>query len=121
MPRQVRFGTPLCRLARSSGFHSEQALKPTPQAARFSTLRRLQVRVPKPRKLLGGNDELSDGVAAHAVDRARGASTDGILVATGVFGGDGDGTIRAANDRTFVVKGVVFTEVNHETGVLGTG
>jgi len=78
-------------------------------------------RLPECRKLLGGNDELSDGVAAHAVDRARRARADGILVATGVFGGDGDGTIRAANDRTFVVKGVVFAEVNHETGVLGTG
>ena len=38
------------------------------------------------------------GVAAHGIDRAGGgASADGIGVATWMFGGDGDGAIRAAN------------------------
>ena len=38
-----------------------------------------------------------------------------------MFGGDGDGAICASNDGTFVVKGIVFTEVDDETGVFGTG
>jgi len=63
---------------------------------------------------------LSVGVAAHAIHRAGGASAKRIGVATWMFGDDGDGTIRAANDGTLVVKGVVLTEVNNETGVLGT-
>jgi hypothetical protein len=71
-------------------------------------------------ELVGGNDELSVGVAAHAIDRAGGASANRKGVATWMFGSDGDGTIRAANDGTFVVKGVVLTKVNNETGVLGT-
>lgn len=64
---------------------------------------------------------MSVGVAAHAIDRAGGASADGIRVATWMFGGDGDGTIRAANDRTFVGKGILLAEVNDETSVFGTG
>ena len=64
---------------------------------------------------------MSFGVAAHAVDRTGGAGADGVGVATRMFGGDGDGTIRAANDGAFVVKGIVLTEINDETGVLGTG
>ena len=73
------------------------------------------------RKLVAGNDELSISVAAHAIDRAGGASADGIRVATWMFGSDGDGTIRAANDGAFVVKGIVLPEINDETCVLGTG
>jgi len=38
-----------------------------------------------------------------------------------MFGGDGDETIRAATDGTFVVKGIVFAEVDDETGVPGAG
>ena len=60
-------------------------------------------------------------VAAHAMDRAGGASADGIRVATWMFGSDGDGTIRAANDGAFVVKGIVLLEINDETGILRTG
>ena len=71
-------------------------------------------------ELVGGNDELSVGVAAHAIHRAGGASANRIGVTTWMFGGDVDGTIRAANDGTLVVKGVVLTEVNNKTGVLGT-
>ena len=73
------------------------------------------------RELVGGNDELSGRVAAHAVNGAGGASADGIGVATRMFGGDGDGAICASDDRTFVVKGIVLTEVDNETGVFGTG
>ena len=64
---------------------------------------------------------MSVSVAAHAVDRAGGAGADGVGVATRMFGGDGDGTIRAADDGTFVVKRIVLTEVNDETDALGTG
>ena len=73
------------------------------------------------RKLVAGNDELSVSVAAHAIDRAGGASADGIRVATWMLGSDGDGTIRAANDGAFVVNGIVLPEINDETCVLGTG
>ena len=38
-----------------------------------------------------------------------------------MFGGNGDGAICAANDGTFMVKGIVLTEVDDEAGVLGTG
>jgi hypothetical protein len=38
-----------------------------------------------------------------------------------MFSGDGDGTIRAANDGTLVVKRIVLAKVNDETGVLGAG
>ena len=64
---------------------------------------------------------MSVSVAAHAVDRAGGAGADGVGVATRMFGGDGDGTIRAAANGTFVVKRIVLAEVNDETDALGTG
>jgi len=72
-------------------------------------------------ELVGGNDELSVGVAAHAIDRTRRASAKGIRVATRMFGRDGYGTICAANERTFVVEGIVLPEINDKTCVLGTG
>jgi|SRR6516164_6011600 len=72
------------------------------------------------RELVGGNDKLRVGVAAHAVDSACGASTDGVSVAAGVPGGNGDRTIGAAHDRAFVIKGIGAAEVNDEAGVLGT-
>lgn len=64
---------------------------------------------------------MSFGVAAHAIDRAGGASADRIRVATWMFGGDGDGTIGATNDRTFVGKRIRLAEVNDEASVFGTG
>ena len=64
---------------------------------------------------------MSVGVAAHAIDRTRGASANGIRVATRMFGRDGYGAIRTADDGTFVVKGIFLPEINDETGVLGTG
>ena len=64
---------------------------------------------------------MSVGVAAHAVDRAGGASTDGIRVATRMFGRDGYGAICAANDGTFVVKGIFLPKINDKARVLGTG
>jgi len=70
---------------------------------------------------VGGNDELRVSVAAHAANGAGGASADGIGVATRMLGDDGDGAICAANDGTFMVKGIVLTEVDDETGVFGTG
>lgn len=72
-------------------------------------------------ELIGGNDKLCVGVSAHALDSAGSASADRIGVATGMFGSDGDGTIRAPDDGTFMVEGIVLAEVNDETGVLGTG
>ena len=42
-------------------------------------------------------------------------------VATRMFSRDGYGTICAANDGTFVVKGIFLPEINDETGVFGTG
>ena len=74
-----------------------------------------------PRRLVGGYDELSVSVSAHTVDRTRGASADGVRVATRTFGRDGYGAICAANDRTFVPEGIFLPEINDETGVLGTG
>ena len=76
---------------------------------------------PPCRKLVGGDDELSVGVAAHAVDRAGSASADGVRVAAGMFGRDGYGTICTANYGTFVVKGIFLPEINDETRILGTG
>jgi len=72
-------------------------------------------------ELVGGNDELSVGVTAHAVDRAGGASAHGIGVAAWVFGRDGDRAIRAADDGAIVVKGVVLAKIDDKTRVLGTG
>jgi hypothetical protein len=45
------------------------------------------------RRLVGGNDELRVVLAAHAVDGAGGASTNGVGVATGMLGDDRDGAI----------------------------
>ena len=73
------------------------------------------------RRLVGGYDELSVSVSAHTVDRTRGASADGIRVATRTFRRDGYGSICAANDGTFVLEGIFLPEINDETGVLGTG
>ncbi len=38
-----------------------------------------------------------------------------------MLGDDGDGAICAANDGAVMVKGIVLTEVDDETGVSGTG
>jgi hypothetical protein len=72
------------------------------------------------RELVGGNNELSVGVAAHAVDGAGSASANGIGVTARMLGGNGDGTISAAHDRAFMVKGIGAAEVNDEARVLGT-
>jgi len=47
-------------------------------------------------ELVGGNDQLGVGVAAHPVDSAGGASSDGIGVAARTLGRDGDRAIGAA-------------------------
>jgi hypothetical protein len=70
-------------------------------------------------KSIGGNDELSVGVAAHAVDGAGGASSDGIGIAAGMLGGDGDGTIGTTHDDTVVIEGIGGAEVDDEAGVFG--
>ena len=70
------------------------------------------------RELVGGNDELGVALAAHAVDGAGGASANGVGVAPGKFGSDGDGTISAAHDGALVIEGVGAAEVNDEAGVL---
>lgn len=71
-------------------------------------------------ELVSGDDELRVGIAAHAVDCACGASTDGVSVAAGMLGGNGDGTISATHDRALVVKWIGAAEVNDEAGILGT-
>lgn len=63
---------------------------------------------------------MSGGVAAHSGDSAGGAGADGVGVATGMFSGDGNGAIGSTNDGIFVVKGICFTKVDDEAGVLGT-
>jgi len=72
------------------------------------------------RELVGGNDELGVGIAAHAVDGAGSASTNRIGVAAGMFGDDSDGTIRTAHDGTLVIEGIGAAEVNNEAGILGS-
>lgn len=67
---------------------------------------------------LGGNDELSVSVAAHAIDSAGGASSDGICVASGMLCGDRDGAIRAADDGPVVIEGVCGAEIDDEASVL---
>jgi hypothetical protein len=56
-------------------------------------------------KSIGGNDELSISIAAHAIDRAGGASSDGVGVTAGMLCRDGDGAIGAADDGTLVIEG----------------
>lgn len=70
--------------------------------------------------LVGGDDELRVGVAAHAVDSPGSASANGIGVAAGMLGSNGDGSISAAHDGALVIKGIGATEVNHEAGIPGT-
>ena len=72
------------------------------------------------RQLVGGNDDLGVGVAAHAVDGTGGASADGIGIAARMFGGDGDRAIRAAYDGAFVIERIGAAEVDDEAGILGT-
>lgn len=72
------------------------------------------------RGLVGGNDELGVGVAAHAVDGAGSACTNRIGVAAGMFGDDSDGTIRTAHDGALVIERIGAAEVNNEAGVLGS-
>ena len=60
------------------------------------------------------------GIATHAIDGAGGAGANGVGVATGMLGGNADGTISATHDRAFVVKWIGAAEVNDEAGILGT-
>src|SRR5271154_2430819 len=48
---------------------------------------------------LGGYDEFRIRRAAHSVNRSRGASSHGILVASGPLGDDGNRPVRTAHDR----------------------
>src|SRR5258708_30092560 len=83
---------------------------------RFSRTRRLK----NDWELVSRNDQLGAGVAAHPVDGAGGASADGVGVAAGMLGGDGNGAIRAAYDRAFMIEGIASAEVDDKAGVLGT-
>jgi hypothetical protein len=69
-------------------------------------------------ELIGRDDELRVGVAAHGVDGAGGASANGVGVAAGMLRDDGDGTVGAAHDGTFVIEGIGVAEVNDEAGVF---
>ena len=64
------------------------------------------------------NDQLGVGIAAHSVDCAGRASSDGISVAAGMLGGDGNGTIRAAYDGARMIKGIGTSEVDNEARVI---
>ena len=63
---------------------------------------------------------MSVGVAAHAVDGAGRASADGVGVATGMLGRDGNGAIRSSYDRAIVVEWIGAAIVDHEARVLRT-
>jgi hypothetical protein len=65
--------------------------------------------------LRGGYDELADGIAAHAVDSAAGASADSVGVAAGTLGGNLDRAISAPHDNTFVIEGAGFAEVDNKS------
>jgi hypothetical protein len=60
------------------------------------------------------------GVTAHAIYGARGAGSDGVGVATGVFCSDGDRTVGTADDRTLMIEGIGFAEVDDEPSIFGT-
>jgi hypothetical protein len=68
-------------------------------------------------ELVGGDDELGVGVAAHAVDGAGSASANRIGVAAGMFGDHGDGTVSAAHDGALVIEGIGAPEIDDKTGV----
>ena len=72
------------------------------------------------RESVGRNNQLGVGVAAHTVDRTRGASSDRIGVAAWMLGGHGNGAIRAAHDGTLVIKRIGTVEVDDEASVLRT-
>jgi len=72
------------------------------------------------RESVGRNNQLGVGVAAHTVDSTRGASSDRIGVAAWMFGGHGNGAIRAAYDGTLVIKWITTVEVDDEASVLRT-
>ena len=69
-------------------------------------------------KSVGGNNELRVSIAAHAIDRAGGASSDRVGVAAGMLGRDGDGAIGAADDGTLVIEGVCGAKIDDEARVL---
>lgn len=72
------------------------------------------------RELICRDDELSVGVAAHSVDGARRAGSNGIGVATRMLRCDGDGAIRTTNNGVLVIERIGFAEVNNEAGVFGS-
>jgi len=72
------------------------------------------------RELVGGNDQLGVGVAAHPVNGAGGASTDRVGVAARMPGRDGDRAIGATQDGTFMVERIVAAEVDDEAGAPRT-
>jgi hypothetical protein len=72
------------------------------------------------RELVGRNNELGDRVAAHAIDCAGDASSDGVGVAAGMLSGHCDGAIGTAYDGAFMIEGIGATEVDDEPGVLRT-
>ena len=69
-------------------------------------------------ELVGGNDELSVSVAAHAIDSARGTSSHGVGVAAGMLCSYGDGAIGAADDGAIVIEGVFGSKIDDKASVL---
>src|ERR1700752_3538824 len=51
---------------------------------------------------------------------ARGARSDGVCVAAGVFCSDSDRAVGAADDRTLMIEGIGFAEVDDEASIFGT-
>ena len=72
------------------------------------------------RELVSRDDELGVGIATHAVDGAGSASANGVGVAAGMLGGNGDGTIGAAHDGAIVIEWIRAAEVDDEASVLRT-
>jgi len=72
------------------------------------------------RELVGGNDQLGVGVAAHPIDSAGGAGSDGVGIAASMLGRDGNGPIGSTYYGALVIEGIGATEVDDEAGVPGT-
>src|SRR5467141_1138537 len=69
-------------------------------------------------RLVRGDDELYVGLAAHAVDGTGPASSGGVLVASGLFGHNRDGAVRAADDGSRRIKRRCGAKVDDEAYVF---
>ena len=68
------------------------------------------------RELVCGNDELGDGVTAHPINGAGGASAYGVGIAAGTLGGHRDRLIGTAHNSTYVIEWIGLSEIDDKTG-----